>query len=286
MLDLVHVASFLAIVEDGSFHGAARRLGLAQPTVSQHLRKLETHLGACLVERGGERCRPTAQGAVLLPYARSLVAVSRQAENALAMRHLTVAAGGNVGTYLLPPILARYEGRPERAEVVVRIGTNPDALEWLDRGEADVALTEWWDGRPGLSAVAWRRERLVAIVPPGHPWAERGSVPAEALRNAPLIGGEPGTGTGRVLRDAFGRLGYVPAVSRQMGTTEGVKRAVQAGLGVSLVLEAAVADEARAGTLVALDVDGVQLEKTLYACHRDGLPASSPIMGFVRDVCG
>ncbi|HBT6884066.1 TPA: LysR family transcriptional regulator, partial [Klebsiella pneumoniae] len=98
------------------------------------------------------------------------------------------------------------------------------------------------------------------------------------LVDLPMLGGEPGSGTGRLLTEYFGELG-VPRSGMQLGSTEAVKQAVRAGLGVSLVMASAVQDEVRSGALVALPIPG--LEKRLQLIWRKP-PGNLHPPGFVR----
>jgi DNA-binding transcriptional LysR family regulator len=268
-LDLALVEAFLAIVEARGFRAAARRLGVSQPQVSRQLRRLEERLGAVLIRRGRGSSAPTAEGGRFLPHARALMEAARRAETALLPRPLVVGAASNPGLYLLPALLT--------ADIELRLGSNPETLARLEIGEVDVAVTEWWDGRAGFEAIAWREEGLVGIVPPGHRFATARSVPLDLFLAEPLIGGEPGTGTGRLLAAALGEGRAPLRIARAMGSTEGVKRAVAAGLGVSIVLACAIRDEVATGTLVAVRLAGVQLARTIHAViPRDAPPGSAP----------
>src|SRR5690606_11570028 len=123
------------------------------------------------------------------------------------------------------------------------IGGNPIVAERLNTRRADVGLMEWWDDRPGFQALVWRREPLVVIVGPHHPWTSRRQIDADDLIGVRMLGGERGTGTGTLLRKALGSVADRIETVDGFGSTEAVKRAVRAGLGISLVLAAAVADE-------------------------------------------
>jgi LysR family transcriptional regulator, low CO2-responsive transcriptional regulator len=286
MLDLRQLETFLAVIEARSFHEAGRRLGYSQPTVSQHVRKLEEALGTSLIERSPSGCTPTRAAEVLIPFAQSLLRISRRAMSAFSRRRLVVGASGNIGTYMLPDVVSRFERHAEAAPVDILIEPNPSTAEKLETAEVDIALLEWWDDRPGFTAVPWRQEPLVVIVSPAHPWVDRESVPPEALRDAIMLGGEPGTGTGRLLHGALGAAGGQPSQVRQLGSTEAVKRAVRAGLGVSIVMRATVQDEIASGVLRALPLSGVALTKTLYAAYREHPPAGSPVSLFVEVLLG
>src|SRR3546814_2001642 len=173
MLNRVHRRSLGALVEAGSFHGAAQALGVAQPTVTQHIQKLESEMGQALVRRGHDGCTATAAGEALLPPARSLLRLEARARTVLAERPLAVGASGNLGTYLLPPYIRAFGG----TSVDLSIGTNTEVAAKLADGEMDLAVMEWWDGRTGFGASGWRRENMAVIVPPSPPSADRNTAP-------------------------------------------------------------------------------------------------------------
>lgn len=284
MLDLAQVQSFVAVVETGSFRDAARRLARAQPTISQHVRKLEEELGAALVRRSHARCVPTPKGEAFLSHARRLLRAAEEARGALDVSRCLVGASSNIGIYLLPPLVRAFRDRFGAApRIELAIASNPVTAQRLRDGEVDVAVLEWWRGAPGFEAEVWRREPMVVIVPPDHPWAGRSTVAVEDLCEVPMIGGEPGTGTGRLLRDALGADAVRLRVAFELGSTEAVKHAVAAGLGVSIVLAGAVAEEVAAGSLSAIPLEGVNLRKPLVVALDASTPSSTPAARF-RDL--
>src|SRR5581483_11299675 len=135
----------------------------------------------------------------------------------------------NIGIYLLQSMLRAFQAGDPLA-VDLWVGPNHDVAERLTNGSADVALMEWWSDRPGFTQYSWRREPLVVIVAPDHPWARRGAIEASEL----------------------------------------------AGRGISLVIEAAVTDEVRAGQLVVLPLSGIELAKDLKVISPSGLPEAAP----------
>lgn len=263
-LDLHLVEAFLAVLDAGGFRAAAARLGRPQPTISQQVRRLEEMLGHRLLARGRTACQATPEGARFAPLARRALATAGRAVAALHRERLVVGAASNPGIYLLPPLLG------EATEL--RIAGNAETLERLEAGLVDVAVTEWRDGRPGVESHVWRQEAMLGIVSPGHRWAGRGRIPLAEFLAEPLIGGEPGTGTGRLLTEALGP-GHPPLrLSRQMASTEGVKRAVAAGLGISVVLACALGDERAAGSLVALEFERPLLRPIHLSLHAQAAP--------------
>lgn len=267
MLNLAWVRTFLALVEYKSFQAAADQLQLAQPTVSQQIRKLEEQLGAVLLTRSRLGCAPTAAAVAFIPYAESLMRVHQRAVAAVQRGGQRIGASSNVGIYVLQPYLRTYlEGR-DPASFDVVIDCNPVIAQKLSDAEIDVAVMEWWDRRPGFLWKEWRREPLVVIVPPKHRLALRGEICKDELATLDLLGGEPGTGTGRLL-DAYFEPGEPrPRVSLQLGSTEAVKQAVKANLGVSLVLRSTVTEEIASGSLRAIPVEPA-LAKDIFVIWR------------------
>ncbi|MBS0517426.1 MAG: LysR family transcriptional regulator [Proteobacteria bacterium] len=280
LLNLTQVRAFLAVVDHGGFREAASALGCAQPTVSQLVKKLEEALGDLLVVRGHAQCLPTKSGSQFLPFARALLRVDRRGRAAVKTGKLLVGASSNIGIYILPGLIKKLsEACGQHIELT--IGSNPETADRLDSGEIDVGLMEWWDERPGFEVRAWNRQSLVVIVPTDHPWAIRKTVSIEELIGKPLVGGEPGSGTATLLRKALGVTSSKLTTSYQLGSTDAVKAAVKAGLGISLVMESSVREEVRHRTLAALRLEDVDLAKELQSIIPANMPGSSPSRAFV-----
>ncbi|MGE0313606.1 MAG: LysR family transcriptional regulator [Lautropia sp.] len=279
MLDLDQVATFVAVVDSGSFGGAAGCRGISQGAVSQQVGKLESRLGARLLVRSSRQCTATPAGAEFLPHARALLGLASRAERSVRLRSAVFGASSNIGVYLLQPYLREFARRPGAAPVQVRIGSNPEIADLLDAGQIDAAAMEWWDGRPGYHALEWRREALVAIAAPDHPWALLRAVSRARLEQVPLLGGESGTGTGRILAQCWG--GTTLRAGEQLGSTEAVKQWVKAGLGVSVVLSGTVASDVADGSLRAIPFAGCRPVKALQVIWRGDLPSTSAARQFV-----
>lgn len=283
MLNLVHAKTFLAVLSERGFRAAARGLNLSPSTVVEHIRQLEEDLAAPLLVRRRGIVEPTYQGATFAPLARAMLDTAERSRNAIAQAPLRIAASSNIGTYLLQSMLASFQAS-DPCPVDLWIGPNPEIADRLTNGNADAALMEWWSDRPGFRAHTWRKEPLVAIVAPNHPWANRRAIEARELASQVLLGGEAGSGTIALLRKELGSLADGLTAVGGFGNTEAVKRAVRAGRGVSLVIAAAVADEVRAGHLVALGLKGIGLVKELKIIAPTGLPDAAPAVRFVGHV--
>jgi len=267
VISLERVATFLAVATKGSFREAAKHTGLSQPAVTQHVKYLEQSLNATLIERNNAGSTLTAEGRAFLPYAENLMRTSERASALFEKTSITIGASSNAGIYLLQPHLRAFQ-EYSSYPVNLIIGDNPSTADRLQNCEVDVALMEWWDNRPGFSATVWRCEELVLIVSPKHSWASRTSIPRDLLKNQAMLGGEAGTGTKRVLEQSLGKDAQSIGVSMQLGSTEAVKHAVQAGLGISLVMASAVKQECLSGLLCAIRIEEMPPEKKIFVIQR------------------
>jgi len=281
VINLNHANTFLAVVEERGFRAAARRLGLAASTVVEHIDQLEADLAASLLVRDRGNVALTDRGQLFEPLARALVDTAIRCRTIVSETTIRVAAASNAGVYLLQPKLASFAAESGIA-VEPWIGSNPEVAARLQTGAADVAIMEWWDNHSGFKATAWRREPLVVIAPPHHPFARRSSILPEDLLNETVLGGEAGTGTGRILRRALGAIADRLVVRTGYGSTEAIKRAVRAGHGISIVLAAAVEDEVASDLLATVGISSVTLEKEITFVAPRGLPPRHPASRFAR----
>lgn len=278
-LSLDCLETFLALIESGSFSAAGERRGLAQSTVSQHLRRMEDVLGASLILRGQRGCQPTETAQRLTPHFRGMLRLEERIVNGVDAPSISLGASSNIGVYILPALMRQF--RDQIGDMPdVRIASNPELFDLLDRTDIDVALLEWWDHRPGFRCQPWRTETMVVIVNPAHSLADARSLSRQEFASLSLIGGEPGTGTGRLLATYFeGETSPTPVMS--LGSTEAVKRAVEAGLGASIVLSSTVQEEARQGRLRAIPLQGGPLQKILYLLWRNDVSENAPLVTFL-----
>lgn len=283
-LNLHHLRVFAAVAEQRGFSRAASALRLSQPAVSKAVRQLEREVGVPLVERAGRASRLTAAGDRLATRARELLGVEAAAEEELrALRgleagSLRVGASTTIATYLVPPILARFhEAHPVIKLRVVSANTRAIARALLER-RLDIALVEGPVEHPRIEVVRWRDDELVVIAHPRHPLASRRKVRVEELESERFIVREQGSGTREVAERALASHGVRPAAALQLGSTEAVKQAVAAGLGLALVSRSAAADQLALGRIALVPLRGVALGRTLTELRLAGrMPSASAV---------
>jgi DNA-binding transcriptional LysR family regulator len=237
---------FLAVLDTGGVTRAAQAQRISQPAVSEHLRGLEAYFGVPLLERSGRGVRPTAAARALEPFARQAVQAVRQAERTanelleVQAGSLVVGASSTPGTYVLPGLLGRFHARHPGVVLTLRIENSRTIERWVTEGEVDLGVIGEFPLVPGLTATPWIEDRLVLIVPRRHRLASRRTVPPTRLAGEALIVREEGSSTQRVAARYLVERGASLRPAMALGSTEAIREAVAAGLGVAIVSRLAV----------------------------------------------
>lgn len=245
MVELRHLRYFIAVAEELHFGRAARRLHMAQPPLSHQIQALERELKAALFLRTKRSVALTEAGRVLLEEAR--VILRRVAE---AERLVQEAASGTIGVLragfvlsasysLLPFAIRDFRSRYPGVELTLREVSPSEQVRRLTSGEIDVGILRLPIDCPGLESVPVFDEALVAALPSGHPLAEKGSLPLQALAREPFIlfPRRHGPGLFDVIQEACREAGFSPRVVEEPGEMSSILAFVAGGLGVSLVPE-------------------------------------------------
>ncbi len=296
-MDLRSLDIFCRVVERQSFTAAARELDLAQASVSERIAALESDLGLRLLDRLGRSVTPTPAGERLYAGARELLRSRDALLDELAgfgtaeAGTLKIAASTIPAEYFLPDAVARFVSARQKVRVTVHVGDSDEVCARVLSGEAQLGVVGAKPEGAHLRATALWRDRLVAICPPKHPLASPSEeVPLSAFLKEPMVLRESGSGTRRTLEEAMGRKRPVTLnVAAEFGSTAAVKRAVSAGLGVSVVSAAAVALEVQARELVVLDVRPSLPERRLWAVvdsRRESGPLGAAFLEFLGREAG
>jgi DNA-binding transcriptional LysR family regulator len=285
-MNLHHLRVFAAVAEHGGFSRAGTALRLSQPAVSKTVRELERETGLALFDRAGRSPRLTDAGVALFARARELFGVERAAEDELASLRgldrgiLRVGASTTVATYFLPQLLARFHrDHPGVTLRVLSANTRAIARRLLE-GRLDIALVEGPVSHERISVIPWREDELVVIAPSAHRLVRSKRVVAADLVGEPFILREPGSGTRDVAEAALAEHGVHPGATVQLGSTEAIKQAVAAGLGLAVVSRAAAADQLALGYIAVVPLTGVSLRRALSELRLSGRSASATTVAF------
>ncbi|HSD95327.1 MAG TPA: selenium metabolism-associated LysR family transcriptional regulator [Syntrophales bacterium] len=277
-LTMQQLEALIHLVEERSFSRAARKMHLTQPSLTKHVRNVEEALGAKIVDRSSRSLALTPEGRVLHDYARRIVKLRDEArERILLLREeeagdIRIAASTIPATYILPYAIGAFRKKHPGIRTTVRTADSSDVIETVLDNGAEIGFIGKKPSAGKLIAEELWKDRLVLAVPSGHPWAKRRSVRIAEIAKAPFVIREKGSGTREALeeclRETAGQGLPHLNIAAEMGSSEAVKEAVIAGLGISVISVHAIRRELKAGILAALAIEGCPIERSFYLIYR------------------
>lgn len=250
-LSLRQLRIFVSVAHTGNLGRTADALYLTRGAVSQAIKTLEEQLGVALFERRAQRLVLNTQGRQLLPMAEELLAreqgVMALFQSGLSATPLRLGASATIGNYLLPGLLANH-WPSDWPLPAVTLANSYQLQEQLAERALDLALVESESIHGELVRHLWREDEMVLVAPPAHPLAGQ-AVPWSALNDQSWVLREVHSGS----REQFDHH-LAPRLERfsvvlELGQLEAVVRAVEAGLGLSLVSRLACDDALRQGRI-------------------------------------
>jgi DNA-binding transcriptional LysR family regulator len=274
-VDLRQVEIFVKVAELGSFSRAAEALFVTQPTVSEHIRTLEDELGVRLLDRLGRGAAVTRAGQLLSFYATRMLALSREARQAMdgfqgrMSGDLQVGASTIPGEYVLPAMIGRFKEKYPDISITLLIGDSQVVIDWVAEGRAELGVVGAWLSHRGVDYKELMPDDVVVVVPAAHPWHGRRQITIEELRGEPLLIRARGSGTRAALEAALGEAKRDLSSFRlvgEMGSTQAIKQTVKAGVRISVVSRRAVEEECKAG----LRIKDLKVVRSFYlATHKE-----------------
>ncbi len=284
MLTTNELQVFLAAAETENFSEAGRHLGVSQPAVSMQIKALEDRLGIQLFVRSGRHIALSEAGRALVPMAREAIDRVIGIEETMASLQgevvglLKLACSTTAGKYVLPPLLAGLMVRHPQVEIVCQVTQREAALDTLRRGDAHIALTSLRLPYKDVDYRPFLTDSIVLVVPAGHRWAGRDEpiAPSDLLEEQFIVR-ESTSGTLDALRNGLEwhdlSLDHLRTVMT-LGNAEAIRMAVQEGIGIAFLSAMVALEAVESGKLEVVQVEGLELEKTLYMAHHTGRPAT------------
>jgi LysR family transcriptional activator of glutamate synthase operon len=242
-MDLRQLRYLVALAEELNFTRAAANEHIAQPALSQQIRKLEDELGLALVERTTRHVALTEAGQLLVVRARRILAELEAAAAELAAvrgvdtGHVTIGAMHTMGPVDLSLALATFHDRHPHVGLTVREAASEEMAEMLRVDELDLAflsVTERVESH-GLGLHQLLDEELVVLLAPDHPLSGRAQVRMAELADEPFISFRPGARLRELLFAAGRDAGFEPRVAVESNESRRVRRLVSRGLGVAIL---------------------------------------------------
>lgn len=287
-MDLQKLRVFVAVAKEGNVTRAARQLSLSQPALSKQLSELEDNLSTVLFDRLPRGVRLTAAGEILLRHAERIFAAEGAAEAELAellglrSGRLSIGASTTIGSYLIPQVFGVLHRDHPELKLELEIANSSVIQAMVADGRIDLGLTEGVEAGERLTSEIVHYDEMVAIAAQGHPLLEKRRVTAAELLRAPFICRERGSGSRAVIEAALAERGLHVEPAMALGSTEAIKNAVAAGLGVAMLSRLTVDLELTTGRLSLIEVRDLTIRRALHLVRLRGKHEGPAQQAFVR----
>lgn len=260
---------FCAVAETKSFSKASEIIHLTQPAVSLQIQALEELYETKLFDRSSAVITLTPAGEILYRYAKEILSLYASAAKdigeltGLVKGSISLGASTTIGNHVLPTVLAEFRKNYPKIRVRLFVGNTRGIIELLNATTIDLGIVEGDITRQKLNVEGLLRDELVVIVSPQHPWAKKKEISIFEVTKEPFIMREEGSGTRQIIEKYLNKYGLGIKdlkVAMMLGSTEGIKGAVESGIGISIISRWAARKENRYGALKLLSIK----EEKLY----------------------
>jgi molybdate transport repressor ModE-like protein len=286
--DATRLRLLVELDQQGSVSGAARAVGIGQPSASEHLRLLEAAAGQKLVERNGRGSRLTEAGRVLASHASQALATLAAGEEELhalaGVESGTIHIGASTtpGVYLLPDTLGCFGRDHPNVVVEVEIASTGEIIERLITGRVQLALVGEIAADERVDLQPFLSDEIIGVAKPGVLPGRNGRVKPDAVAMQTLLVRESSSSTRQVAERALAAAGVRPARLWELDSSEAIKRAAREGLGVAFLSRYAVAEEVARGELESFRLAGrPRIERRLHVARLARRQLSPSERGFV-----
>jgi DNA-binding transcriptional LysR family regulator len=263
---------FEAAARHLNYSRAAEELRMSQPGVSIHIKQLEEHAGLPLFEQLGKKIYLTSAGREMLRCSRAIIQQIKEADEALAA--LKGIRGGRLdiavisaGDYFFPGILAEFCRRHESVTVRLTVNNREEILHQLGENTTDLAVLLRPPENPDMIAEAFAPQPHVIIAAPEHALVRKRRISLQALANEAFIVREHGSDTRLAMEELLAEFHVKFNVTMEIKSTETIKQAVIAGMGISFLSAHTVGMELELGRLAVLDVEGFPVMREWRIVH-------------------
>jgi DNA-binding transcriptional LysR family regulator len=263
---------FNEVARQLSFVRAAENLHLTPPAVTMQIKELESQVGMPLFDRSGKKVSLTTTGEYMVVYARKILALLKDAEDAsarLQRAEIGLLTVGMVSTakYFMMRMLSDFRERHAGVDIRVCTGNREQLVKMLQNNEVDIAVMGQPPTELQTRTEPFAAHPLVFVAASDHPLVEREQLTADDLRPYEFIVREQGSGTRVAMQKFFTDHRVEPRLQMQVNSNETLKQAVMAGLGLGFVSLHTIGSELDHGQIAILDVQSTPVFRVWNMVH-------------------
>ena len=296
-MDMRQLEAFVYVAENYSFSKAGELLHLTQPTISSHIASLENELKCKLIIRNSKETFPSEAGQLLYDYAKQILTLRRQAEEAIrefsGQMHgsLAVAASTVPGQYFLPKLVQCFREKYPEIRFDIQMADSTEVADMVISRRVEVGFTGTLSESNKCICREFADDELVVITPnePRFSSCQQTGFPVQQLLQEPFISRETGSGTRLETERFLAELGIEPEklnIVVEVRLTEMVMKMVSEKMGIAIVSKSACEEYCQAGKLLAFPFSTRNLHRKLYMVKRKNnilSPAAQAFYDFVKE---
>lgn len=280
---------FCLVVDLGSISQAAKLSYISQPAATKQIRQLEEVYQTTLFNRKDGRLLPNKNGYTLYPIAKSIVSdYNRSKEAILDNTHksdnlLKVGASFTLGEYVLPHFLGTFKKEYPDCKITLIVENTPNVLNALSNDIIDLALVEGAVNNKKYNVEPFKKDQLILIHPLEHIWSNKTEIDIIELSEEKMIWREPTSGTRLIIENFLAEKGVLDKIENYMelGTTQAIKSAVEAGLGISIVSKHTVERELEQGVFREIKIKNIKLTRNLWLVRSSSRFSKKSVDNFI-----
>jgi len=277
-ITLQQLEALVALVEERSFSNAAKKMMLSQPSLSKHVRNLETFVNANLIKRTKSGISLTSEGSILFAYGKKILKLRDEArEKVISLKstasgHVSVGTSTIPSTYILPSVLTGLREEYPDIKVHILSGDSEDVLEMVLGNQVEIGFIGKQTQDSRLTCEPIWEDELILVAPKDHLLGKYEAAKVDEIINEPFVLRERGSGTRSIMEDYL-KANNLPPLSTfnlacELGSSEAIKEAVISGLGISILSIHAVKRELKEGLLVRIPLHGPRILRNFFIIAR------------------
>lgn len=270
-MDIHQLRVFTSVFKNKSFSKASEELHLTQPTISDHVKTLEEELDCNLFDRLGRTIIPTKEAEVLYSYALEIIEKTNTIKEVISQTRkeikgeLIIGASTIPGTYLLPSIMAEFQRKYPSVSFQILVSDSRGIIDKVSKHELLLGIVGAKLDDEQINYIPFVEDELIVVSSPS--MIKSNSITLKGLTKFPMVLREEGSGTRRevekILEGKRISLGGIK-IAGIFGSTDAIKQAVKAELGISILSKLSVADELKHNILKEIKLTDTQMKRKFY----------------------
>ncbi|MFA6056203.1 MAG: selenium metabolism-associated LysR family transcriptional regulator [Thermodesulfovibrionales bacterium] len=270
-MDIHHLRVFASVFKNRSFSKASEELHLTQPTISNHIKALEDEFECKLFDRLGRTILPTKEAEVLYSHSMELIERTNNLREAVGLikkdisGKLIIGASTIPGVYLLPGFMSEFRKKFPSISFQILISDSKGIIENISRHELLLGIVGAKLGNEHIKYMPFIEDELIVVSSPH--LSKNRMMTLQELLKFPMVLREEGSGTRKETEKFLANKGISLEnvhISGVFGSTDAIKQAVKAGLGVSILSKFSVADELKYKILEEIKLTDIQMKRRFY----------------------